>query len=142
LHEPYGEPAYREALDSTPDDPRLLDPLNGLAEIYRAEGKTGEAEPLLNQSLRITEKVFGPSHENTAGALKSLAIFYQLQGKYSMALGRGQVVGSTSCRPEDASVVLPLIIWPRFAVGTIVSESYRRSRFLKMGLEDRSSSSA
>jgi tetratricopeptide (TPR) repeat protein len=40
----------------------IADPAGNLAELYRAQGKYDEAEPLYKGSLKIFEKAFGPKH--------------------------------------------------------------------------------
>ncbi len=55
----------------------------GLYLIERAQYE--QAEPLLQQALRIYEEVLGPEHPDTARTLNSLAILYQNQGKYEQA---------------------------------------------------------
>ena len=43
-----------------PNHPHVAVSLNGLGELYRAQGKCSEAEPLHNRSLEIFEKAVGP----------------------------------------------------------------------------------
>ncbi len=47
--------------------------LNNLAEIYRAQGKYAEAEPLYQRSLAIREKALGPEHPDVATSLENYA---------------------------------------------------------------------
>src|SRR5437016_6114292 len=48
--------ALREAEEFDPEDPRFATSLNNLAELYRAQGKYAEAEPLYKKSLAVYEK--------------------------------------------------------------------------------------
>ena len=48
--------ALAEAEKFGPEDPRLAATLNNLAELYRAQGKYAEAEPLYQRALAIFEK--------------------------------------------------------------------------------------
>jgi tetratricopeptide (TPR) repeat protein len=59
--------------------------LNNLAELYQAQGKYSQAEPLYQRSLAIVERAVGPEHPNVATSLNNLARLYQAQGKYSQA---------------------------------------------------------
>ncbi len=45
--------ALKEAENFGPEDPRLATSLNNLAELYRAQGKYAEAEPLYERALAI-----------------------------------------------------------------------------------------
>ena len=48
--------------------------LNNLADLYRVQGKYGEAEPLYKRSLAITEKALGPDHPDVATSLENYAL--------------------------------------------------------------------
>ena len=54
--------------------------LNNLAELYRAQGRYADAEPLLKRSLAIYEKVLGPDHPDVGLSLNNLAALYNNQG--------------------------------------------------------------
>ena len=77
--------ALKEAKRFGPQDPRLATTLNNLAELYRAQGKYAEAEPLHKHSLAIREKALGPEHPEVATSLHNLALLYRAQGKYAEA---------------------------------------------------------
>jgi tetratricopeptide (TPR) repeat protein/transcriptional regulator with XRE-family HTH domain len=67
---------------SYPQAVRLLH----LAGIYvRDRGLYEQAEPLLQQSLKMSEQVFGPEHPDTAQLLNDLGWLYYHQGKYDQA---------------------------------------------------------
>ncbi|MFN5390499.1 MAG: tetratricopeptide repeat protein, partial [Pseudanabaena sp.] len=45
--------------------PDVANSLNNLAELYRAQGKYSEAEPLYVRAIQILEKALGSDHPNT-----------------------------------------------------------------------------
>ncbi len=47
--------------------------LNNLAELYRAQGRYTDAEPLYNRSLAIWEMALGPEHPDVATSLENYA---------------------------------------------------------------------
>src|SRR5262249_5844398 len=51
-------------------------------ELYQTQGKLAEAEPLLERSLAIRVKAFGPEHLSVGMALLSLASLYEAQNKF------------------------------------------------------------
>src|SRR5262249_41239691 len=59
--------------------------LNNLAELYRAQGRYADAEPLYKRSLAIREKALGADHPYVAVSLNSLAELYRIQGRYADA---------------------------------------------------------
>jgi len=59
--------------------------LNNLAELYLAQRKYADAEPLFQRSLAIKENALGPDNPAVAAALTSLAELYFEQGKYAEA---------------------------------------------------------
>ena len=65
--------ALEEAESFGEQDPRLATSLNNLAELYRAQGKYAEAEPLYQRALAILEKALGPEHPNVATSLDNYA---------------------------------------------------------------------
>ena len=70
--------ALKEAEKFGPQDPRLATSLNNLAELYRAQGRYAEAEPLHKRALAIREKALGPEHPDVAQSLNNLAELYRL----------------------------------------------------------------
>ncbi|MBD2429177.1 tetratricopeptide repeat protein [Phormidium sp. FACHB-1136] len=54
------------------------------AELYR-DGRYGEAEPLLQESLAIRREQLGDSHPDVAQSLNNLAELYRSQGRYKEA---------------------------------------------------------
>ncbi len=51
-------------------DMRLAARLNNMAELYRAQGKYAQAEPLFQRALAIAEKALRPEHPNIALSLE------------------------------------------------------------------------
>ncbi len=70
---------------SGPNDPRLPNILDGLAETYRAQGRYAEAEPLYKRSIAIRERTNGPERSSLVGTLNGLADLYRAQGRYAEA---------------------------------------------------------
>jgi tetratricopeptide (TPR) repeat protein len=54
--------------------------LNNLAELYRVQGRYGEAETLFNRSLAIYGRVLGSDHPDTAARLNNLALLLRPGG--------------------------------------------------------------
>ena len=52
--------ALQEAEKFGEQDPRFAASLNNLAELYRAQGKYEQAEPLYQRAMAIVEKALGP----------------------------------------------------------------------------------
>jgi tetratricopeptide (TPR) repeat protein len=59
--------------------------LNWMAELYRSQGRYGEAEPLYVRSLSIREQQLGQDHPDVAHSLNNLAVLYDSQGHYGEA---------------------------------------------------------
>jgi tetratricopeptide (TPR) repeat protein len=59
--------------------------LNNLAELYAAQGRYAEAEPLLKRSLAMDEAALGRDHPSVATGLNNLAGLYVAQGRYDDA---------------------------------------------------------
>jgi tetratricopeptide (TPR) repeat protein len=68
-----------------PEHPATAASLNNLSELYRAQGKYEEAEPLYRRAMTIRQKTLGPEHPDTAQSLSNLALLYRFQGKYAEA---------------------------------------------------------
>lgn len=66
-------------------DARLAESLYNLAEVYRAQGEFGKAEPLYWRSLPITAETVGPEHPDMASGITGLALLYQAQGRFQEA---------------------------------------------------------
>ncbi len=92
----YQQGNYAEAVKQTkaalsaaeafrPDDPRLATTLNNLGELYRAQGRYAEAEPLHKRALAIVEKALGPDHPNVAKSLEHYATLLRKTGRTTEA---------------------------------------------------------
>jgi hypothetical protein len=55
--------------------------MNGLAVIYRMEGKDVQAEELDRQTLELRRRVLGPEDPDTLSSMNGLAMDYIDQGK-------------------------------------------------------------
>ena len=75
--------AVKEAEGLGDKEPRLATSLNGLAEVYRAQGKYPDAESLHKRALAIREKTLGPNHPAVAQSLNNLVEVYRAQGRDS-----------------------------------------------------------
>jgi CHAT domain-containing protein/Tfp pilus assembly protein PilF len=56
-----------------------------LGYIYESMGRYDDAEPLLERSLTLREKVLGPDHPDLAAPLNNLAGLYDIRGRYADA---------------------------------------------------------
>jgi len=52
-----------------PDHPRVATSLNNLGEVYGAQGRYAEAEPLYKRALAILEEALGSEHPEVARML-------------------------------------------------------------------------
>jgi tetratricopeptide (TPR) repeat protein len=67
------------------DHPSVAIGLNNLAQLYLAQGKYAEAEPLQLRDLAISEASLGKDHPDVAISLNNLARLYEVQGNYTAA---------------------------------------------------------
>ncbi len=67
------------------DSPKLATSLGRLAELYREQGRYGQAEPLFLRALAIREQQLGADHSLFATTLNNLANLYYCQGRYGEA---------------------------------------------------------
>jgi tetratricopeptide (TPR) repeat protein len=63
----------------------MLGRLHNLANLYMAQGKLTEAEPLLKKSIDISEAVAGLKHPITSVSLKRLSALYEAQNNSVLA---------------------------------------------------------
>ena len=63
-----------------PDHPDVATSLNNLADLYQAQGRYAEAEPLVPARLAIREKALGPDHPDVGTSLNNLADLYRDPG--------------------------------------------------------------
>ena len=59
--------------------------MNNLAALYHAQGRYGEAEPLLKRALDGRERVLGKEHPDTLQSVNNVATLYYAQGRYGEA---------------------------------------------------------
>ena len=71
----------KEAEEFGPEDPRLASSLNILAELYRAQDRYTEAEPLYKRALAIREKALGPEHPDVAQRQENYAALLRKIGR-------------------------------------------------------------
>jgi CHAT domain-containing protein len=69
-----------------PDHPDVAASLNGLAVLYRSQGRYADAEPLFQRALSIREKALGADHPDVSEPLNNLVYLYNLQARYADAL--------------------------------------------------------
>ena len=103
--------ALKEAEGFGPQSPRLATSLYNLGELYRAQRRHGDAEPLLKQALTIREKVLGPQHLDLGQSLNGLAALYYGQEKYAEAeplLKRSLSIRERALGPEHPEVTTTL----------------------------------
>jgi CHAT domain-containing protein/tetratricopeptide (TPR) repeat protein len=70
-----------------PGHPRRAETLAFLASVFRDQGRTDLAVPIVLQLVASSEAAWGPRHLRTADALGTLALLYKAQGKYDAAAG-------------------------------------------------------
>jgi CHAT domain-containing protein/Tfp pilus assembly protein PilF len=68
-----------------PDQTTFVVALSNLADLYEAQGKYPDAEPLYQRSLGILEKELGPDNAGVARGLNDLARLYSEEGRYAEA---------------------------------------------------------
>ncbi len=88
--EPIAKNALDEAVDyfgpGRPDHPTLSIARTTLANIYTAEGKYSDAEPLYRQATESNKRVLGPDHPYVAAAEVDWAKMLRLSGREKEAL--------------------------------------------------------
>jgi CHAT domain-containing protein/tetratricopeptide (TPR) repeat protein len=85
--------------------------LTSLGQLYRAQGRLAEAEPLLKRSLAVCEKARGPEHPDVATALNNLALLYQVQSRYREAeplYRRSLAIQERALGPDHPGVAVAL----------------------------------
>lgn len=103
--------ALEEAEGMGAGHPRIAAALNDLGEIFRAQGRYAEAEPLFRQSLAQSEEALGPWHLQVAHTLHNLAALCGGQEKSEEAeryYRRALEIGERILGPEDSSLAASL----------------------------------
>ena len=88
--------------------PELMDAYNRANELSD-EGRYQEAIPFAKEALRLSEREFGPAHQNTGIMLSGLANLYRAQGRYDEAeplLKRALEIREKALEPEHPDVSL------------------------------------
>jgi tetratricopeptide (TPR) repeat protein len=96
---------------SVPEHPDVAASLNNLAQLYKAQGRYADAEPLFKRSLAISEKTLGPDHPNVAASLNNLAQLYKAQGRYAEAeplYERSLAISEKALGPDNPKVAISL----------------------------------
>ena len=97
--------------DTRSRSPDVAQSLNNLAQLYHAEGRYTDAEPLYKRSLAIREKTLGPDHPDVAASLNNLAELYRNQGRYADAeplYKRSLAINEKSLGPDHPDVAASL----------------------------------
>ena len=86
--------------------------MSNLAEVYIAEGKADDADPLCDAALKIREKTWSEPHPRVAGSLEQLGQVRELQGKdaeaelfYKQSLAMFEKTYANDHHPEVASLL-------------------------------------
>ena len=77
--------ALRRAEQGAAAAPELAAALGQLADLYRAQARYEEAEPLYRRAIALEEGRQGGEHAGMARALNNLALVYRAQGFYEQA---------------------------------------------------------
>jgi tetratricopeptide (TPR) repeat protein len=99
---------YAKAVQLQPDNPQYL---NALGNLQHTLGLYSEAQPHLEQALKIREKNLGPDHPDVATSLNNLALLYDDQGKYAEAeplYQRARKIDEKALGPEHPEVAIHL----------------------------------
>src|SRR5262249_9284020 len=116
-HGRYGEAEqqFKAALNAADafgaEDPRLASSLNSLGQVYRAEGRHTEAEPLLRQAPALRQQNLHRDDPQLAQSLNNLAALYTAQGRLAEAeplYQRAVEVEENSLGPEHPAVAATL----------------------------------
>ncbi|KAF2175262.1 TPR-like protein [Zopfia rhizophila CBS 207.26] len=81
---------YRRSLEGTekalgPDHTSTLNTVNNLGNLYKSQGKLGDAEKMYQRALEGYENALGPDHTSTLDTVNNLGNLYKSQGKLGEA---------------------------------------------------------
>jgi tetratricopeptide (TPR) repeat protein len=82
-HFEYADSVLRQS--AHPDPSSQIETLFGLGNALRLLGELQRAEPAIVESLRLTERLFGPEHARLAGPLSALGNVQRQLGRYEPA---------------------------------------------------------
>ena len=68
------------------EHPSTLMNVNNLAWLYQAQGRYGEAEPLLLHAIEARERVLGKEHPDTLMSVSNLASLHYAKGDWARAV--------------------------------------------------------
>jgi CHAT domain-containing protein/predicted transcriptional regulator len=91
-----------------PESPPVATVLSNLADLYQAQDRYANAEPLLKRALLIRQKALGPDHPDIAVSLNALSDLYSRQNRYADALPLTQ--GLITAGRAWPSVALPVLL--------------------------------
>ena len=77
--------ALKSSRDFASNDPKLMNTLRDLAQVYRAQSKYAEAEPLMERHLALKERFLGKFHPDLAKDLDQLGRVCFAQMKFVSA---------------------------------------------------------
>lgn len=81
--------------------------LNNLGEIYHAQGKLAQAEPLFLRAVAVATKAFGSEHPNSAMPLHNVGALYYNQGRHEEAeLYFQQALRALRTMPDSPDVAI------------------------------------
>lgn len=96
---------------TSPDDPALVERLNNLALLYRAQRDYEKAIPLLERALAINTTQYGAASPGLLGSLNNLAFMHVAQGAPEKAEGllkQALAITEKSFGPENPRLVSSL----------------------------------
>jgi len=115
----------------------LANGLNNLANLYKAQGRYAEAEPLYQRSLAIREEFLGPDHRSVAQLLNNFANLYFDERKYAQAAPLHEhalAILEKALRPDDPGLAPALANLANVyrALGKVVEAESLYSRSLRI----------
>lgn len=115
----------------------LVQPLYGLAYVYRMQGRLGDAEHSAKRARQILEQEYGPDHVDVAFARGWLADVYQDQGRHAEAadLYERAIATITKTQGPDGTSVAALmsrLAWHHKIQGDLVRAEELLSKALKI----------
>lgn len=93
------------------EDRRIAVSLSQLAEVYAAQRRYLEAEPIYGRALSIYQVVHGEDHPDVAAMLNNLGVVHRLHGQFSEAeplLKRALAIKEKVYGPDHAEVAVTL----------------------------------
>lgn len=100
--------AMEAAKNFRDDDPRLINTLESLSEVYWNLEKYDEAEPICSRLLRIAQTCLGANHMDVANAASNLAMVCEAQEKYaeaSMLIGQALAIKENILGTDNPDVI-------------------------------------